>query len=159
MLLLQSGCTRNSQPAESPPPIPPKLAAEVHQASNEQSQALLHAKVTVIRVYLYTGRSEIQFGKDARLVAVEARFEGYGERFDPNEVELLDGESGDSYGTDPEVSLAGDATDSPLDRSALPPPPGPLTVRLVYPAAKMASSIKLAYWGMLLTAEATRISE
>jgi len=87
-------------------------------------------------------------------------FRNYNQGLDLDDVDIIDGQSNDNYGSDPHIAnltldgkLAGD-----VDDSSWPDDLGPLRVLLIYAFPKESKTIKLGYWGQELTAEPVPIS-
>jgi len=121
----------------------------------EQSQGLTDATVVVHRAYEYHGYSWLEPVDAARLIAVDVEFRNYNQGLDLHDVEVINGESDENYGSEPQtarLTLDGKpAFDS--NASSWRDKPGPLRVLLIYAYPKASNSIKLGYWGQVLTPE------
>ncbi|MCA9027403.1 MAG: hypothetical protein KDA86_19490 [Planctomycetaceae bacterium] len=141
-------------------PVPPEVAKAMESVSREQSQGLNDAKVTVHRAYEYSGYTWLEPIEIAKLIAVDVEFRDYNQGLDLDDVDIIDGDSNENYGSDPHIaSLTLDGTLSPdVDDSSWPDDLGPLRVLLIYAFPKDSKTIKLGYWGQELTPKPIPIS-
>ncbi len=141
-------------------PVPPDVVKALESVSREQSLGLKDAKVTVHRAYEYSGYTWIVPIKTAKLIAVDVEFSTYNQGLDLDDVDIIDGQSNNNYGSDPHIAhLTGSgnlATD--VDDSSWPDNLGPLRVLLIYTLPKESKTIKLGYWGQELTANPVPIT-
>lgn len=140
--------------------IPPELAMALGTAAREQSQGLNAASVKVHRAYEYGGYTWIESTEATKVIAVDVEFRDYGQGLDLDDVDIMDGESNENYGSNPQIAnltldgnLASDVNDA-----SWPDDLGPLRVLLIYPLPKESKTIKLGYWGHELTSESVPIS-
>ena len=113
---------------------------------------------TIQRAYPYTGYSWHETPTGGRLVAVDAEFVGYGSDFDLDDLDLLDGVTGENYGSDPDIALLrADGGLAKDETKEWPLAPKPLRVLLIYVAPRSLESIRLSYWGRELTKVAFRV--
>lgn len=104
-------------------------------------------------VYTYTGYTYVESTGTSKLVAVDVEFRDYASYFDLDDVEIHDGASNESHGSDPHIAFL-TAEGKVVPRAETPAPSdelGPLRVLLIYSFPKDAQTIKLSYWGKELT--------
>jgi hypothetical protein len=140
--------------------IPPEIAEALDGVSREQSQGLKVANVIVHRAYEYQGYSWIEPVDVAKLIAVDVEFRDYTRGLDLDDVDIIDGQSNENYGSDPHIvnltldgTLAADIYDS-----SWPDDLGPLRVLLIYAFPKKSNTVKLGYWGQELTPQRIPLS-
>jgi hypothetical protein len=143
----------------TPEQLPPGVREAVEDTARRQSVAANDAAATIRRAYPYEGYSWFEPAADAKLVAVDVEFVGYTADFDLDDIDLIDGVTGEDYGSDPQVALL-----TPEGRLAKdearewPPAPKPLRLLLIYAAPRSLQSVRLGYWGQDLTARAFPIA-
>jgi hypothetical protein len=139
---------------------PAEIASAAREAAGGQSRGLDGAKVTVHRAYDYRGYSEIKPNDKSKLIAIDVEFVGYNMNLDLDDVDIVNGQSNDNYGSDPHIiALTQDgAVAADPDDSSWPKDMGPLRTLLVYAVPKDLSSIKLSYWGHELTPAAIPVA-
>ena len=119
----------------------------VTERVRKESQALVGASVRVHRAYNYTsGQTWIQPEGSKKVVAVDVEFQGAGEGFDLKDVDVIDGLTNESDGTNPKIFLlrpdgSFQSFDWPSELAGQ-----PMRVLLLYPVPESTDSIKLAYW-------------
>jgi len=125
--------------------------------AKQQAEGLGAGRVTVNGAWPYTGYSTISpdpsAAIEARLVAVDVTISGHTPFFDIDDIEIVDGASLMSYGSDPHAEpLRLDGTLLPMDE---PVPVAPLASRwlLIYAFPKATPRFQLYYWGKALTPE------
>jgi hypothetical protein len=92
-------------------------------------------------------------------VAVDVELAGYTSDFDLDDIDLVDGVTGENYGSDPQIALLISAGQLAEDESKnRPKAPNPLRVLLIYAAPPSLTSVRLSYWGGDLTAAAMSVS-
>ncbi|MDC0291878.1 hypothetical protein OAK81_01150 [Verrucomicrobiales bacterium] len=152
-----------TQPRSQVPPQPTQKRVQLTPEQQEQvvnqvmvNQAKAQAAglgngyVKVNKAWNYNGYSTLEIDKGstipARLVAVDLTVEGHTVNFDYDDIEIIDGVTGLSYGSDPFVVFL-DNDGKPLTEDAHPPvAPAPIRVLLVYAFPKATPTFSLAYW-------------
>ena len=162
LAVIAVGCSNQSTPTDQATPevitsdgepVPPEIAKALEGVSREQSQGLNVAKVSVHRAYKYNGYAWIEPIETAKLIAVDVEFRDYNRGLDLDDVDIIDGESNEKYGSDPQIAhltLDGELA-SDVNDSSWPDDLGPLRVLLIYAFPKESEAIKLGYWGQELT--------
>lgn len=155
----------NIDPA-NPRPLTPeeqKLVVDeiMRVKARQQAAGLGGGEVTVNGAWEYGGWSYLAPDPNApvevRLVAVDVSFSGHTEHFDIDDVEIVDGASLISYGSDPH------AEPLRLDGSLMPagelpaPPPGESRWLLIYAFPKQSPTLRLEYWHQELTPDPIEI--
>lgn len=151
----------------APGPAPaPELSPEqkqivfdrmIQEMRKAQAEGLSGGTVTVNGAWQYSGYSHLAPNPEAvlpaRLVAVDLTVQGHNENFDLDDVEIIDGLSMVSYGSQPHVTfLAGDA--EPLAEGArIPAGPDPTRALLIYAFPEATPKFTLYYWGKNLLEE------
>jgi hypothetical protein len=125
--------------------------------AKQQAEGLGTGRVKVNGAWPYTGYSTISpdpaAAIEARLVAVDVTISGHTPFFDIDDIEIVDGASLMSYGSDPHAEpLRADGTLLPI---AEPVPVAPAASRwlLIYAFPKATPRFQLYYWGKALTPE------
>lgn len=131
--------------------------------ARQQAEGLAGGSVRVNGAWNYTGYSYLspnpEAAIEARLVAVDVTISGHNEHFDYDDIEIVDGASMMSYGSDPHL------TPLTLDGDLLPvgeflaPAPQPSRWLLIYAYPKASPSFHLYYWGRQLTPSPVPIAE
>jgi hypothetical protein len=131
--------------------------------AKQQAEGLGSGRVTVNGAWPYTGYSTISpdpaAAIEARLVAVDVTISGHTPFFDLDDIEIVDGASLMSYGSDPHAEpLRADGTILPIDEAA---PVAPAASRwlLIYAFPKATQRFQLHYWGKALTPEPVGFGE
>lgn len=143
----------------TPEQLPPEVRGAVEDTMHRQSAAANSASATIHRAYPYEGYSWFEPVAKAKLVAVDVELVGYTADFDLDDIDLIDGVTGENYGSDPQIALL-----TPEGRLAKdearewPPAPKPLRVLLIYAAPRSLQSVRLGYWDQDLTTRAFRIA-
>ncbi len=153
LFLLLTAC-RQEDANEEPPP---EVMQALEDVAREQSQGLADASITVHRAYDYAGPSWLEPIEGAKLIAVDVEFTGYADGFDLDDVDLIHGNTAETYGSDPDMGLLdaeGQMVANQNDDDVWPRRPRPLRVLLVYAAPTSLKSLKLGYWGETITPEA-----
>lgn len=129
--------------------------------ARQQAEGLGSGKVRVNGAWNYTGYSYLSPDPDAaieaRLVAVDVTISGHTPFFDIDDIEIVDGATMISYGSDPHAT--------PLDAEGEVarelPPEAPAAGRwlLIYAYPKDSPSFHLYYWGKKLTREPVEIAD
>ena len=143
----------------TPEQLPPDVRGAVEDTMRRQSAAGDEAVATIHRAYPYEGYSWFEPAADAKLVAVDVEFVGYTPDFDLDDIDLIDGVTGENYGSDPQIALL--TPDGQLAKDEArewPAAPKPLRLLLIYAAPRSLQSVRLGYWDMDLTARAFPIA-
>lgn len=125
--------------------------------AKQQAEGLGTGSVKVNGAWPYSGYSTLapdpSVAIEARLVALDVTVSGHTPYFDIDDIEIVDGESLVSYGSDPHAEPLGP------DGALLPPgevvgvAPDPSRWLLIYAFPKATLRFHLFYWGKCLTAE------
>lgn len=148
--------------ALAPAPIDPQSAAvnDILQAeARKQAAGLGKGKVTVNGAWNYTGYSTLTPRPEARLVAVDVTITDYTDAFDYDDIEIVDGALGISYGSDPYLYLLDSNGKPESDPTKLARAPGPTRLLLVYGFPKDSKIFHLVYWGKKLNFDAIQPAE
>jgi len=119
----------------------------------KQAGGLGNGTVEVNSAWTYTGYSFLDAVSGARLVAVDVTITGHTSDFDFDDIEIIDGASRISYGSDPHITLLSPDGKARPDAHQWPPPPDPVRVMLIYGFPKETKSFTLYYWGKNLLRE------
>jgi hypothetical protein len=131
--------------------------------AKQQAEGLGAGRVKVNGAWPYTGYSTISpdpaAAIEARLVAVDVTISGHTPFFDIDDIEIVDGASLMSYGSDPHAEpLRPDGTLLPIDE-AVPVAPAASRWLLIYAFPKATPRFQLYYWGKALTPEPISFGE
>ena len=123
--------------------------------ARQQAEGLGTGRVVVNGAWPYTGYSTIApdpaAAIEARLVAVDVTVSGHTPFFDIDDIEIVDGASLMSYGSDPHAEpLRPDGSLLPLDEE-VPVAPAASRWLLIYAFPKATPRFQLYYWGKALT--------
>jgi hypothetical protein len=126
--------------------------------AKQQAEGLGSGSVTVNAAWPYTGYSTLSpdpsAAIEARLVAVDVTVSGHTPYFDIDDIEIVDGESLVSYGSDPHAEPLGpDGALLPAGE-AIAAGPAPSRWLLIFAFPKATPRFHLYYWGKALTPEA-----
>ena len=148
----QNGLKRHLTPKEKNEVVDKILQVR----AREQAAGLGKGSVTVNRAWNYTGYSYLSVNPDlnieARLVAVDLTASGHTPNFDFDDIEIVDGDTMISYGSDPHavpLNLS-DGQIMPIDQA---PAAAPRASRwlMIYAFPKNTKTLNLFYWGQKLT--------
>lgn len=143
----------------TPEQLPRDVRGAVEDTMRRQSAAGDEAVATIHRAYPYEGYSWFEPAAEAKLVAVDVEFVGYTADFDLDDVDLVDGVTGENYGSDPQIALLTPEGQLAKDEAReWPPAPKPLRLLLIYAAPRSLQSVRLGYWGRDLTPRAFPIA-
>jgi hypothetical protein len=122
----------------------------IDDVGRRQAEGLKTATVVVHGAYAYSkGYTYLEPIRGAKLVAVDVEFTGVSADFDLDDVDIIDGASGDNYGSDPEIAfLTPDGSFLTWNPATT---PVPLRTLLIYAVPDTVASIRLSYWGEQLT--------
>jgi len=131
--------------------------------SRQQAEGLGGGSVEVNGAWNYTGYSYLSPNPnaaiEARLVAVDVTLSGHTPHFDIDDIEIVDGDSLVSYGSDPHatpLTLEGELLDE-AERPVAAPRASRWLLIYAYPEA--SPDFHLYYWGKQLTPEPVPIAE
>lgn len=148
----QNGLKRHLTPKEKSEVVDKILQARARQ----QAAGLGKGSVTVNKAWNYTGYSYLSVNPEvtieARLVAVDLTTSGHTVNFDFDDIEIVDGDTMISYGSDPHavpLNLS-DGQLMPLNQG---PASAPRASRwlMIYAFPKNTKTFNLFYWGKKLT--------
>jgi hypothetical protein len=124
-----------------------------HSTVLSQMEGLMNADVIVHRVYDYRGYTWIEPIEGAKRIAVDVEFRNYRLGIDLDDVDILNGETKENYGSDPDIArLNLDGTlAADFETAELPVNLGPMRVLLIYAFPESVNAIMLSYWGQELT--------
>lgn len=129
----------------------------LNQVKDAQSAALRDARITVNAAWPYTGYSTLApdpaSAIPARLVAIDLTISGHTPAFDQDDIEIVDGITSVSYGSDPQVTVINGPGKIISDPLLVPVAPAPLRLLLIYAFPKNTQTFTLYYWGQKLIAE------
>lgn len=131
--------------------------------AKQQAEGLGAGRVTVNGAWPYSGYSTISpdpaAAIEARLVAVDVTISGHTPFFDIDDIEIVDGASLMSYGSDPHAEpLRADGALLPID-DAVAVAPAASRWLLIYAFPKATPRFQLYYWGKALTPEPVGFGE
>ncbi len=131
--------------------------------AKQQAEGLGTGSVKVNGAWNYTGFSTLSPNPaaaiEARLVAVDVTVSGHTPDFDIDDIEIVDGQSLVSYGSDPHAQpLQADGTTLPPGQ-AIAVAPNPCRWLLIYAFPKATPRFQLYYWGKALIPEAMTFRE
>ena len=160
------GCRAQQEKSAPPVPVrelssdklPPVIQKAIEATAARQATAARGMTTTIHRAYNYKGYSWHEESPEGKVVAVDVEFGGYSPAFDLDDIDLVDGASGESYGSNPEVALLRPDGSQAIDEHRdWPVPPGPLRVLLIYSAPRTMRAAKLTYWDQALTPQASKL--
>ncbi len=137
----------------------PEMQATVQAAMDGQARGLDGAEVTVYRAYNYRGFSWIEPVKGAKLVAIDVGLAGYSEGIDLDDIDIIDGETDENYGSDPDIVFLTDEGEPFPDNQPSQSFGEPIRVLLIYAVRESTESIKLGYWGSEIVSEPVVLEE
>jgi len=131
--------------------------------ARQQAAGLGHGSVSVNKAWNYQGYSYLSPNPsaaiEARLVAVDLTISGHTKYFDFDDIEIVDGETMVSYGSDPQAVPLSLSDGHPMPPGEI-PAPAPKASRwlMIYAFPKNTSTFHLYYWGRKLTLHPTKIA-
>lgn len=131
--------------------------------AKQQAEGLGSGSVKVNGAWHYTGYSHLSpdpaAAIEARLIAVDVTVSGHTPFFDIDDIEVIDGITMISYGSDPHVEFL-NAEGGVLPAGDLPPAaPDPVRLLLIYAFPKNTTTFHLYYWGKQLTLNPVAIGQ
>lgn len=145
-------------------PQNPEVAAYLQDQVQKQSSALNAAHVVINGAWNYTGFSFLSPDPNAkipaRLIAVDVTVSGQTPFFDVDDMEVVDGVTNFSYGSDPHFAYL-DITSGELLPGGVAPAQAPKTNRilLIYGFPKETKTVKIAYWNRILVNDAVTVAD
>jgi len=131
--------------------------------ARQQAEGLAGGSVRVNGAWNYTGYSFLspnpEAAIEARLVAVDVTVSGHNEHFDYDDIEIVDGASLMSYGSDPHLTPLTPDGRVLSEGEFLASAPYASRWLLIYAYPKASSSFHLYYWGRQLTPSPVPIAE
>ncbi len=125
----------------------PEVQQTMQAIIQKQSQGLKGAKVSINRAYNYHGFTYMEPVDGAKLIAVDASFSNYAGGFDLDDVDIVDGTTNESYGSNPDiVFLTSEGVPYPNNEPTQ-EAGAPIRVVLIYAVRESTTAIKLGYWG------------
>ncbi|MCB1230963.1 MAG: hypothetical protein KDN19_11880 [Verrucomicrobiae bacterium] len=129
----------------------------MNRLADRQSKGLGGGHVKLNAAWQYDGYSYLSPNPSAeipaRMVAVDITVEGHTPYFDPDDIEIVDGITGISYGSDPHLTFIkapGEPIASPKE---IPQAPHSTRMLLIYAFPKGSAKFNLFYWGQKLLGE------
>lgn len=133
------------------------LDAIMQAKARQQAEGLGTGRVQVNGAWHYSGYSHLSpdpnAAVEARLVAVDLTVSGHTEHFDYDDIEIVDGATFVSYGSDPQIEPLGPDGRPLAADAAVPFPPATSRWLLIYAFPKDSPRFHLYYWGRQLTPE------
>jgi hypothetical protein len=165
----ESESTSAELPATAPDVTEPTPSAQkqvvdeiIRVRAQQQAEGLGGGKVKVHGAWNYTGYSWLApdpaAAIEARLVAVDLTISGQTPFFDYDDIEIVDGTTKLSYGSDPHIALLTDGGELASPAQVPKPAPGLNRWLLIYGFPQKTESFLLYYWGKSLTPEPQPIS-
>lgn len=156
-------------PATAPDVTEPTPSAQkqvvdeiIRVRAQQQAEGLGGGKVKVNGAWNYTGYSWLApdpaAAIAARLVAVDLTISGQTPFFDYDDIEIVDGITKLSYGSDPHIALLTDSGELAPPAQVPKPAPGLNRWLLIYGFPEKTESFLLYYWGKSLTVDPQPIS-
>lgn len=139
--------------------VPSEMTGRLEEIANQQAKSLEKASVSVKAAYNYKGYSYIEPVSIAKLIAVDVEFSKYGQNFDLDDVDIIDSDTDENYGSDPQIVLLNKEGEILPDDTEWPEAPGPIRVLLIYAFPKDSKSVKLGYWGSVITDKSVKLEE
>jgi len=140
-----------SQKADDGTNVPPNVAAALGKVAAAKSKALASATVKVHHAYQYSGPTELQLITTAKTIAVDAEFAGYTDRFKIWDLDIVEGQTNENFGSDPDVAFLDKQGQFATFDGKKVDFTKPIRLLLIYAVPKTTTSVKLSYWGRDLT--------
>ncbi|MEM7698303.1 MAG: hypothetical protein AAF236_07870 [Verrucomicrobiota bacterium] len=130
----------------------------MQQQAQAQAAGLGGGGVEINGAWAYSGYSYLAPNPEAaikaRLVAVDVTISGHRPSFDLDDIEIIDGASQMSFGSDPHITLLDLDSGEPAPvGTALPVPPLASRWLLIYAFPEATPTFQLVYWGQVLNSE------
>lgn len=150
-----TGCSKQDAAQER---VPENLRTTLREVAKKQSTASANAKCAIQEAYLYDGPRPFPRPPNIEVLAVVIEISGYADGFDFDDIDLIDADTGENYGSDP--GLWPLTADGLADvKAEIPAAPGPATVLLLYGYDKVPRRIKLGYWGKEIVTEPAKVAD
>lgn len=129
----------------------------MNRLAEGQAKGLGDGSVTVHGAWQYDGYSYLapnpKAAIPARMIAVELTVSGHRKEFDPDDIEIVDGLTKISYGSDPHLTLIEGPGKPIADPAKYPIAPAATRMLLIYAFPKESRTFTLYYWGQELLDE------
>lgn len=135
----------------------PMLSLE--EFTKQQTKALEEMIVSVKAAYNYKGFSYHEPNEAEKLIAVDVEFSNYSKDFDPDEVEIINGDTNEVYGIANTIAPLNEKGEVILEEHIMPEAPGPVRLLLVYAFPKGSNSLKLRYGGRVIPDKSVKLKE
>ncbi len=137
----------------------PEMQATIQTVMDSQARGLDGAKVTVHRAYNYQGFSWIEPVEGAKLVAIDLGLADYSVGIDLDDVDIIDGQTDENFGSDPDIVFLTDDGEPFSDNQPSQSFGEPIRVLLIYAVRESTDSIKLGYWGEEIVSKPVLLEE
>lgn len=137
----------------------PEIQATVRAMMDEQARGLDGAEVTLHRAYNYHGCSWMEPVEGAKLAAVDIGFTNYGYGFDLDDVDIIDGDTDENFGSNPDIAYPTARGEPFPDFQPSQHFGEPVRVLLIYAVRESTESIKLGYWGREIVSDPVPLEE
>jgi hypothetical protein len=132
---------------------PWRSEADLWEIGRSQSAGLDGATVHVHSAAEFEGKTWIEPLNRCHLICVDVEFTNYQDGFDLDDVDVIDAESNENLGSNPDMYLI-DAEGNPLPQEApWPEQRKSIRVLLIYAVPDATRRIKLGYWNKTMTPE------
>lgn len=139
------------------------LDALMRAKAKQQAEGLGGGRVRVNGAWNYNGYSYLSpdpsAAIEARLVAVDISVAGHTEHFDIDDIEIVDGASLLSYGSDPHATPLTPEGVFLAEGQGIAEPPGENRWLLIYAYPRNSPAFRLYYWGRELTKDPVEFDE
>lgn len=139
------------------------LEGVFRERARQQAEGLGGGKVVVNGAWPYSGYSTLAPDPDAaieaRLVAVDITVSGHTPYFDFDDIEIVDGATLVSYGSDPQAEPLREDGSLAAPGATVPAGPAPSRWLLIYAFPKASPKFHLYYWGKALTPQPVAFGE
>ena len=129
----------------------------MNRLAEGQARGLGDGTVTVHGAWEYDGYSYLAPNPEsaipARMVAIDLTVSGHRREFDPDDIEIVDGVTRISYGSDPHLNILRGPGEVITDPAKFPVAPAPTRMLLIYAFPKDTPTFSLYYWGQELLDE------
>ncbi len=129
----------------------------MNRLADRQAKGLGNGFVHVNGAWHYDGYSILSPNPaseiPARMVAIDLTVQGHTAEFDPDDIEIVDGLTMVSYGSDPHLTFLRGPREPIEDPREFPVAPKPTRMLLIYAFPKGSQKFTLFYWGQKLLKE------
>lgn len=130
------------------------LNVMIDRLKDQQAKGLGTGVVRVNAAWHYDGYSYLSPNPDAeipaRMVAVDVTVKGHTSAFDPDDIEIIDGVTMVSYGSDPHITFIKAPGELIENASEIPVAPAETRMLLIYAFPRNTQKFTLYYWGQNL---------